>query len=106
MLSCVALRLACMCGRATFAMVVSSTCSRTAIITPIVTMIRSAGGSGCAARCAGVPANDAVLVPEVDGHSRRKAGDQGLAGIAVEGDPYRNPLRDLHPIAVSVLRRK
>src|SRR5688572_8285434 len=101
MLSWVALRLACMCGRATLAIVVSSTCSRTAIITAMVTMIRWPLGSGCAARCAGV---SAILLVEVDRHGGGQAGDQRLAGLPVERDPHRNALRDLDPIAIGVLR--
>ena len=43
-----------MCGSATLAMVVSSTCSSTAIITPTVTISRSPVGSGWVAIWAGV----------------------------------------------------
>src|SRR5512138_3696389 len=102
MLSWVALRLACMCGSATFAIVVSSTCRSTAIITPIVTMIRSPAGSGCVATCAGV---SAILPVEVDRHRGGQAGDQRLARISVECDPDGHALGDLHPVAVGVLRR-
>ena len=35
-----------MCGSATLAIVVSSTCNSTAIITPTVTISRSPGGNG------------------------------------------------------------
>src|SRR5512132_337760 len=102
MLSCVALRLACMCGSATFAIVVSSTCNSTAIITPIVTMIRSPAGSGCDATFAGV---SAILLVEVDRHRGGKSGDQRLARVAVERDPNGHALSHLDPIAVGILGR-
>ena len=47
---CAAPSEAAMCGSATLAIVVSSTCSKTAIITPTVTISRSPRGKGCDAR--------------------------------------------------------
>src|SRR3954467_596566 len=106
MLSCVALRLACMCGRATLAMVVSSTCRRTAIITPMVTMIRSPVGSTCVGLLSAAVATKPCLLVEVDGGVDRQAGDHRLRRRSVERDPHRHALGHLDPIAVGVLRRK
>src|SRR5215218_10566342 len=99
-----------MCGRATLAMVVSSTCSSTAIITPMVTMIRSPEGSGCVATWAGV--SSAIfglllrLVFELDRGGHRKAGDHRTRKRAIKDDAHGYPLRDLDPIAVRVLGRE
>src|SRR3954452_2085392 len=109
MVSWVALRLACICGSATLAMVVSSTCSSTAIITPTVTISRSPVGSGCAARWAGVSAIAGLLlavVVEIDGRGDRQARDHRPRGVAVERDSNRHALRHLDPVAVGVLRRQ
>ncbi len=58
-----------MCGSATFAIVVSNTCSRTAVITPMVTISRSPEGSGWVASAALAigPGLLLALVVEVDG---------------------------------------
>src|SRR4029079_14900638 len=101
--SCVAERLACMCGSATLAMVVSSTCRSTAIITPMVTISRSPVGSGCAARWAGVSAIGGLLlavVVEIDGRGDRQPGNHRPRRLAVEGDPNRHALGHLNPVAV------
>src|SRR6476620_11605992 len=101
MVSCVALRLACMCGSATLAIVVSSTCKSTAIITPTVTISRSLVGSGWAAIWAGVSsAIRRVLLALVEVHRRGdgQAGDHRLRGRSVEGDPHRHALRHLDPV--------
>src|SRR5205085_2525798 len=99
-----------MCGSATLAIVVSSTCRSTAIITPTVTISRTPVGSGCVAIWPGVSsAMWRLLLPgliEIDGGRRRQAGDHRLRRRAVERDPDRYALRDLDPIAVRVLRRK
>src|SRR6478672_7447531 len=107
MLSCVALRLACMCGKATLAMVVSSTCRSTAIITPTVTMIRKPVGSGWEAT-SGAEATGLLLagLVEVDGRGGGQPRDHRLARRAVERDPDRHALGHFHPIAVGVLRRE
>src|SRR5919112_2799547 len=99
-----------MCGSATFAMVVSSTCSSTAIITPMVTMIRSPEGSGCDATWAGVSSAIFVLllrlIFELDRGRHREAGDHRTRRLAVKDDAHRHALRDLDPVAVRVLRRE
>src|SRR3954469_22061654 len=102
MLSWVALRLACMCGRATLAMVVSSTCSSTAIITPTVTISSSPVGSGCVAT-SGALAIRLLLVVEIDGRGDRQPRDHRLVRMTVERNPDGHALRDLDPIAVGVL---
>src|SRR5437762_4389243 len=113
MLSCVALRLACICGSATLAMVVSSTCSSTAIITPMVTISRWPVGNGWTARWLGVSSAIGGLAPlllagvvEIDPGVHRKARDHRLVGRAVERNPDRHPLCNLDPVAVGILRRK
>src|SRR5215218_5358529 len=103
MLSCVALRLACMCGKATLAMVVSSTCSRTAIITATVTMIRSPAGSGWVTMPGPWSAICLAGGVEVDGGDGRQAGNHRPRRRAVESDPHRHTLRHLDPIAVGIL---
>src|SRR5947209_5560740 len=98
MVSCVALRLACMCGRATFAIVVSSTCSSTAIITPTVTISRSPRGSGWVATLAGVSAIGQLLLlglVEIDRGGDRQASDHRPRRRAVECDPHRHALHHL-----------
>src|SRR3954447_4435358 len=98
-----------MCGNATLAMVVSSTCSNTAIITPIVTIRRWPVGSGWAARWAGGSSAMEVSLlglVEIDRGDHRKTRDHRLVGLAVERDPDGHALRDLDPIAVGVLRRE
>src|SRR5256885_4437313 len=105
MLSWVALRLACMCGSATLAIVVSSTCSSTAIITPMVTISRCPVGSGCVAT-SGALAISLLLVVEADRGGHRKAGDHRLRRRAIEGDPHRHALRHLDPVPIGVLRRE
>src|SRR5215212_2935085 len=107
MLSWVALRLACMCGKATLAMVVSSTWSSTAIITPMVTMIRSPVGSGWEAT-SGAEATGLLLRRRVEIHcgGRRQAGDHRLVRLAVEYDRHRHALGPLDPIAVGILGRQ
>src|SRR6185503_16744506 len=98
-----------MCGSATLAMVVSSTCRSTAIITPTVTISRSPVGSGCVAIWAGVSAIGALLLlglVEIDRGVDREAGDHRLRRRAIERDPNRHALRHLDPVAVRVLRRK
>src|SRR5690349_3619115 len=99
-----------MCGSATFAIVVSSTCNSTAIITPIVTMIRSPEGSGCVATdaefCSAIERLLLLAVVEVDCRGHRQTGNHRPRGRAVESDPHRHALRHLDPVAVRVLRRK
>src|SRR5437868_15130594 len=98
-----------MCGSATLAMVVSSTCNSTAIITPMVTISRSPVGSGCVAMWAGVSAIDGLLlalVVEIDGGVDRQPGDHRPRRLAVECDPHRHALGHLDPVAVRVLGRK
>ena len=96
-----------MCGSATLAMVVSSTCSSTAIITPMVTIIRWPVGSTCVG-LAGRVAIGAVtsFLVEIDRGGDRQAGDHRLRRIAVERDPDRHALGHLDPIAVGVLGRE
>src|SRR3954463_15730512 len=98
-----------MCGSATLAMVVSSTCSSTAIIPPTVTISRSPVGSGCVAMWAGVSAIYGLLlalVVEIDSRVDREPGDHRPRRLAVERDPDRHALRHLDPVAVGVLGRK
>src|SRR5689334_16912187 len=99
-----------MCGSATFAMVVSSTCRSTAIITPIVTISRSPVGNGCVATLAGVSsAIGELLLPslvEIDFRGHGQARNHRLRWRALERNPHRDALRHLHPIAVRILRRK
>src|SRR6476661_5797305 len=98
-----------MCGSATLAMVVSSTWSSTAIITPTVTISRSPLGSGCVAIWAGVSAIGGLLlalIVEIDSGVDRQPGDHRPRRLAVECDPDRHALGHLDPIAVGILRRK
>src|SRR3954453_24107915 len=98
-----------MCGRATFAMVVSRTCRSTAIITPMVTISRSPEGKGCVAtdaECSSAIERLLLLVLEVDRCGHRQARDHWPGGMAVEDNPYRHALRHLDPVAVGILRRK
>src|SRR5437762_1005078 len=105
MLSCVALRLARMCGSAMLANVVSSTCSSTAMISPMVTISRCPVGSGCVAT-SGALAISLLLVVETDRGGHRKTGDHRLRRRTVEGYPHRHTLRHLDPVPVGVLRRE
>src|SRR5579872_4781628 len=97
-----------MCGNATLAIVVSSTCKSTAIITPMVTISRSPRGSGWVAIWAGVSsailACLLLLVVEIDGGVDRQARNHRPRGRSVKRDTHRHPLGDLDPIAVGVLR--
>src|SRR5437868_6092410 len=97
-----------MCGSATLAMVVSSTCRSTAIITPIVTIRRSPEGSGCVATSGRLSSAIGWLllaaVVEIDSRVDRQARDHRLGRRTLEVDPHRHALGDLHPIAVGVLR--
>src|SRR3954447_15771348 len=98
-----------MCGSATLAMVVSSTCRSTAIITPTVTISRCPVGSGCVATWAGVSAIGALLLlglVEIDGGGDRQACDHRFRRCAIERNPYRHPLRHLDPVSVRVLGGK
>ena len=106
-----------MCGSATLAMVVSSTCISMPSITADgdqdtlarleLVMLRRGRrrGHGCAAAppcCAGWPRPVARVDDDVGG----QAGDHRPARIAVERDPHRHALAHLDPIAVGVLRRQ
>src|SRR4051812_43743995 len=106
MVSWVALRLACICGSATLAMVVSSTCRSTAIITPMVTISRSPAGSGCVATSGALAMRLLLAGIEIDGRGHRQAGDHRAGWHSVEHDPHRHALRHLDPVAVGVLRRE
>src|SRR3954454_21174678 len=121
-----------MCGSATLAMVVSSTCISMPRMTPIVTRAWASGPSwwcwglgavaaaidycpsspggegGWVAPLAMLPTRDppARAIARVDADVGREAGDHRPAGIAVDRDPNRHPLPHLDPIAARILRRQ
>src|SRR5438045_1461214 len=99
MLSCVAPRLARMCGSATFAMVVSSTWMSTASSTAMVTSARLPGSRTCWS------IGLAVLL-ELDFDLRGQARNHLAARRLVEADPDWDSLGHLHPVAIRILRRK
>src|SRR5690349_16516955 len=88
-----------MCGSATFAIVVSRICMIVASITATVRIPRCL--TGVVATSAGL-----ALAADIDLHVRAEARDQRPRRLFVDRDPHRHALRDLHPIAVRVLRRQ
>src|SRR5688500_7762217 len=104
MLSWVAPSDACIWGRATLAMVVSSTCIN------VPAMIATVSSHLCRTVTAGLSgagiAGLLALVVDMHGHLGAHTGDQLPGGLAVNGNPHRNALGDLHPIAVGILCRE
>src|SRR4051794_36530295 len=98
-----------MCGSATLAIVVSSTCNNTAIITPMVTMIRSPAGSGWVAIWAGVSSAIGgllLLAVEIDVGCHGQAGDHRPRWRSVKRYPDGHALSHFDPVPVRILRRK
>src|SRR3569623_146484 len=91
-------------GSATLAIVVSSTCSSTAAMTPTVTIRRTPVGSGCEATLGSSDTDGLFLLVEVDRRVDRQARDHRLRRVAFEGNAHRHALRHLDPVAVGVLR--
>src|SRR5690606_38926383 len=105
-----------MCGVATLAIVMPTTCSSVAAITPTISSrwfstgswATSSIGAGAARPPprAGRAALAKLPLPAVgeDGDVARQAGDQRPRALLVDRDPYRHSLRHLDPVARGVLR--
>src|SRR5690606_30173954 len=115
MLSDVAPSVLCMCGIATLAIVVSSTCSSEAAMIPTSnsaglrtwSCASSAGGApGRAGRAAEANLRPGLALAAVgeDGHLGREAGDELARAVVVDFDAHRHPLGHLDPVAGRVLR--
>src|SRR3546814_13359546 len=96
MLSCVAPNVACIWGKATFAIVESSTCISVPAITAMVSSPLCLTFNG---------ANSAAGVADIDLHLSAHASNERACGFAVDGDANRNALRYLHPVSIGVLCR-
>src|SRR5690606_28187290 len=107
-----------MCGMATLAIVMSSTCSSVAAITPTISRRWfSTGSSATSSSGAGAarpppraePAALAKLPPPAvgkDGDVGRQAGNQRPRALLVDRDPHRHALGHLDPVAGGVLSRQ
>src|SRR5688572_7513469 len=90
-----------MCGSATLAIVVSRICMIIAPMMPTVSRPRFLTGSEA---WPGTGSGTTVL--RVDRDVGAEASDHRARRRAVDRDAHRNALRDLHPVAIGILRRE
>src|SRR5438128_673091 len=108
-----------MCGKATFATVVSTNCIRLPIVAPAVTMMRwkrsTRMNSGAAGAGAATVAMTQKSLPACASRTvslgihrdmRRKARDHRAIGLVVDRNPHRHALRHLDPVTGGILRRQ
>src|SRR3546814_18581752 len=96
MLSCVAPNVACIWGKATFAIVESSTCISVPAITAMVSSPLCLTFNG---------ATSAAGVADIDLHLSAHSSHARASGFAVDGSANGNALRYLHPVSICVLCR-